>query len=90
MLDQISGCLKKIAWIVLGSGAVTQLFGIIESVLLNKIYPLEQLFASDAIEKIEVTNVMDFTFVFIFGILMLLSYIFAYGQTLQKEADETL
>ena len=88
--EENPGCLRKIAWITLGVGAVTQIAGIIEHVLLTKIYPLEQILTSEAIEKIEVMNVVDFTFVFIFGMLMLLSYIFAYGQTLQKEADETL
>ena len=83
-------CFKKIAWVVLGSGAAVQIIGLIERVLLTKIYPMEQIFASEAIEKIEYVNTVDFTFVLVFGILMLLSYIFAYGQTLQKESDETL
>ena len=75
---------------VLGCGALVQVVGVIERVLLVKIYPLEQILVSDAIEKIEYVNVVDFTFVIIFAILMLLSYIFAYGQTLQRESDETL
>ena len=87
---EIPACLQKIAWVVLGCGALVQVVGVIESVLLVKIYPLEQILVSDAIEKIEYVNVVDFTFVIIFAILMLLSYIFAYGQTLQRESDETL
>ena len=88
--EEIPVSLRKIAWVVLGSGVVVQIAGIIERVLLTKIYPMEQIFASDAIEKIVYVNMVDFTFVLIFGILMLLSYIFAYGRTLQKESDETL
>lgn len=88
--EEIPVSLKKIAWVVLVSGAVIQVVGLVERVLLTKIYPIEQILASDAIERIEFVNVVDFTFVLIFGILMLLSYVFAYGQTLQKESDETL
>jgi hypothetical protein len=33
---------------------------------------------------------MDYTFVLVFFVLMLLSYVFSYGVHLQKESDETL
>jgi hypothetical protein len=82
--------LKKIAWIVLLVGAVTQISAVVERILLTKVYPMEEIFASASIEKIEYAYTMDFGFVLVFAILMFLSYIFDYGQKLQQESDETL
>jgi len=44
----------------------------------------------DAVEKLEYVFTVDFGFVAVFCVLMLLSYIFTYGQALQRESDETL
>ena len=82
--------LKKIAWIVLVGGAVTQVVGIIERIVLMKACPAEQIVNMDVISKLEYTFTIDFTFVLAFCIVMFLSYIFSYGQILQKESDETL
>lgn len=82
--------LKKIAWIVLAGGAVTQVVGIVERIILMKACPAEQIVNMDVISKLEYTFTIDFTFVLAFCIVMFLSYIFSYGQILQKESDETL
>lgn len=82
--------LKKIAWIVLAGGAVTQVVGIIERIVLMKACPAEKIVNMDVISKLEYTFTIDFTFVLAFCIVMFLSYIFSYGQILQKESDETL
>lgn len=82
--------LKKLAWTVLIVGAITQIAGIIERIILVKAYPIEQFFSSSAIAKIEYSYAIDFNFVFLASILLFLSHIFAYGQELQKESDETL
>ena len=82
--------LQKLAWTVLIVGAITQIAGIIERVILTKAYPIEQILSSSAIAKIEYSYTIDFNFIFITCILLFLSHIFAYGQELQKESDETL
>ena len=82
--------LQKLAWTVLIVGAITQIAGIIERIILVKAYPIEQFFSSSAIAKIEYSYAIDFNFVFLASILLFLSHIFAYGQELQKESDETL
>jgi len=82
--------LRKIAWIVLIGGSVSQIIGIVENVILSRACPIDQLIVPDAITKLEYTFTMDFGFVLIFMILMFLSYIFSYGQILQQESDETL
>lgn len=84
------GTLRKIAWVLLAGGLVSQILGIVERAIMIKAYPMEAVFASEAIEKLEYVFTMDFDFVLLFGAVMLLSCIFSYGQALQKESDETL
>ena len=83
-------CLRKTAWLSLIGGALIQICGIVERMLMTRIYPVDAIFASDAIARVEYSYSMDFSFVLIFCVLMFLSYIFAYGRHLQQESDETL
>ena len=78
--------LQKIAWIVLICGGVSQIMKLAESLIMTKAFPLEQIISSDAVSRIEYAFSMDFGFVVFFFILMFLSYIFSYGQMLQKES----
>ena len=82
--------IRRIAWAALISGGIVQLLGIVERVIITKAYPMDAVFASDAVEKLEYVFTVDFGFVAVFCVLMLLSYIFTYGQALQRESDETL
>lgn len=82
--------LRKIAWVVLIGGALIQIMGMIEGSVLILAYPMEEIFSSAAISRVEFAFTMDLNFVLVFCILMLLSYVFAYGQQLQQESDETL
>jgi hypothetical protein len=77
-------------WVVLGGGIIIQILGIVERFIATKAYPMDLVFASDAIDKWEFAFTMDYTFVLVFFVLMLLSYVFSYGVQLQKESDETL
>ena len=82
--------LKNIAWITLVGGCVLNAVFFIASLLLTQAYPMEQIFSSPAIEKVEFAYTADFNFIFVFSGIMFLSYIFDYGQKLQRESDETL
>lgn len=86
----VPGTLKNAAWVVLGGGIIIQILGIVERFVATKAYPMDLVFASDAIDKWEFAFTMDYTFVLVFFVLMLLSYVFSYGVQLQKESDETL
>lgn len=88
--ENIPNHLKKIAWMVLGGGLLTQIIGIVERIILLQGFPMEQIISMDAVAKIEYTFVFDFSFVIVFGVIMFLSYIFTYGRDLQRESDETL
>ena len=86
----ISHYLKKVGWAVLGGGFLSELVGIAARVLLTRAYSIGELFTSAAISKTEFVFTMSFDFVLIACVIFFLSYIFAYGQALQQESDETL
>ena len=82
--------LRKVAWAILAGGAAATLLGLVGHVILTRAYPMEQIFASEAVTKLEYVFTMDFSFVATACIVFLLSYIFSYGQALQRQSDETL
>lgn len=86
----ISRNLKKAGWAVLAGGLLTEITGVAARALLVKAYPMNQIFSAEAVTKTEFMSVINLDFVIITCILFFLSYIFAYGQALQKESDETL
>ena len=87
---QVPEKLRKLAWVVLGCGALIQIAGIVESALLVYAYDLNNVVNPLYISKVEFDYSVDFGFVLVFAIIMFLSYIFSYGQQLQQESDETL
>lgn len=82
--------LRRIAWLSLASGLLVQLVSVAERICFAKAFPLEQIVSPEAVSRIEYFNVIDLNFVWVFFIILFLSYIFRYGQMLQQEADETL
>lgn len=87
---EVSLGLRKLAWITLVGGGLVQLLGIGSRVLLVKTLPMDVIFSSPAIESVEYVFTMDFGFVWMFCIMLLLARIFEYGRQLQQESDETL
>ena len=82
--------LRKLAWVILAGGGLIQLLGILGRVWLVKSLPMDVIFSSPAIESVEYVFTLDFGFVWMFFVVLLLSRIFEYGQVLQQESDETL
>ena len=82
--------LRKLAWVILIGGGVIQAVSTVGSMLLAKNLPMDVIFSSPAIESVEYVFTMDFGFVWMFVVVMLLARIFEYGQQLQLESDETL
>ena len=82
--------LRKIAWVVLGGGLYSEVLKIAEHLLMIRAYPMEKIFNSEAIYSMSHTIDVDLGFVLVAAAFFLLSYIFSYGQTLQRESDETL
>ena len=88
--ENIPADMRRIAWLSLGSGLLTQLVAVAGHVCFAKAFPLDQIVSPEAVTKIEYINMMDLSFVWVFFIILFLSYIFQYGQALQRDADETL
>lgn len=88
--SDVPAVIRKTAFAALICGGTAQALGMVERFIITKAYPMDAVFAADAVSKLEYAVTMDFGFVAVFCGLMLLSYIFAYGQALQRESDETL
>ena len=87
---EVSAGLRKLAWVSLAGGGLIQVLGIVGRILLVKNLPMDVIFSSPAIESVEYVFMMDFGFVLMFCVMILLARIFEYGQRLQQLSDETL
>jgi len=88
--NTVSINLKKLANYVCSLGIGINLKEIIGNILMVKAYDLNLLLLSEKISHVEFMFVFDFSFLVVYGVLLLLSYIFRYGEELQQLSDETL
>ena len=88
--NTVSVQLGKIAKYVCALGIFMNLEKIISNILLVKAYDLHLLLLSEKVSHVEFMFVFDFSFLVVYGILLLLSYIFRYGEELQQLSDETI
>lgn len=82
--------LKKLGWLTIASGIVSNAGKLVISGNLLSGYDLGELFLSDKITRVSTSYSFDLTFVIYAVILFLLSYVFQYGGELQQLSDETL
>ncbi len=88
--NTVSVHLSKIARYVCSLGIALNLQIIISNILLVKAFDLHLLLLSEKIPHADFHFTFDLSFLFIAGILLLLSYVFQYGEQLQQLSDETL
>lgn len=81
---------RKLGILTLVGGLVSELFKWGQQLLLLKVYPLDEIFASPAITGMQINFILDPGFILISLVFFLLSWIFSYGSELQKQSDETL
>lgn len=86
----VSGNLKKLAVHTCIIGVALNVQDILANTLTVLAYDLANVIVNDQITHISITNVFDLSFLFIAGILLLLSYVFRYGEELQNLSDETV
>ena len=86
----VSDKLKKLSFITLIGGGVLSVAKLVGEIVLCKMYDLESIFLNENIISCTAELNLDMTFLLAFGVLYLLSYIFRYGEELQKQSDETL
>lgn len=82
--------MRKIAWAILIGGGINEILKLIEQVFVIKALPMDRLFSAEAVASKEYMFEIDGGFVILFFVILFLSYIFSYGQSLQQEADETI
>ena len=86
----ISAKIRKLAWTVLIGGGVAEMGGVLAEVFETRAYHLERLLNMDRIASVAYHFDVDLWFLAVALVLFFLTFIFRYGEELQREADETL
>ena len=85
-----SSSLRRLALLSLVIGVVLNISEIASRLLTEHIYSLTELLVSEKIAAVSVGGKLKLSYLVVSGILLLLSYVFRYGQELQQLSDETL
>lgn len=89
--ESVSLSIRKLGTLVFWGGLISQIGVFVTDTLLVRNYVnLMDLFKEGVVKEVSVNYEFSLTFLFIAFILYLLSYVFEYGQELQRESDETL
>lgn len=86
----VSTNLKKLARLSINLGILGNIIILSEQILTVFVYDLPGLLVSDKITHVGGMFQVDLTFLIYWAILLLLSYVFRYGEELQQLSDETL
>lgn len=86
----VSKSLRKLAYVTLLFGFLDLILQGITNAIWCRTFDIPSLFAPDRVASCSLRVVGDAGFVGIFILLLLLSWIFKYGEGLQKLSDETL
>lgn len=86
----ISREIRKLAFASLAVGVIRNGTEFAETLGAARIFDLNRLLQNSQIRAVTVNSQFDMTFILAFFVLLLVSYIFRYGEELQKLSDETL
>ena len=86
----VSTNLKKLAKLSITIGILWNIIILTDQIMMVFVYGLPDLLICEKIPHITATFRVDLTFLIYWAILMLLSYVFRYGEQLQQLSDETL
>ena len=86
----VSTNLKKLAKLSINLGILYNIITLSEQIMTVFVYDLPGLLISEKISHVGGMFHLDLTFVVYWAVLLLLSYIFRYGEELQQLSDETL
>lgn len=86
----VSTNLKKLARLSINLGIFYNMIILSEQIMSVFVYDLPSLLISDKITHVGGMFQVDLTFLIYWAILLLLSYVFRYGEELQQLSDETL
>ncbi len=88
--EGVSSKLRQLGWMTLIGGAVIEVGGILSSFLQIRSYDLPAIFSNHLIDHFSFDYSIDLWFLIIALVIFFLSFVFRYGEGLQKESDETL
>ncbi|MBR5345045.1 MAG: DUF2975 domain-containing protein [Clostridia bacterium] len=88
--EGISAKIRKLAWTVLIGGGIAEISAKVATVFETRAYHIEKLLDDSVVKSISYDYKISLWFVVAALILFFLSYIFRYGEELQRESDETL
>ncbi len=88
--NEVSRSLKTAAKYVFAMGIVGNVGILVEDAIFPLVYGLPSLLISDTITHVTVRYQMELNFLIFAAVLLLLSYVFRYGESLQQLSDETL
>ena len=86
----VSTNLRKLAKLSVFLGILCNIVILAEQFILVFSYDLRGMLLSDKIPAVDFNFEIDLSFLLSWGILMLLSYVFQYGEQLQQMSDETV
>ena len=86
----VSTNLKKLARLSINLGILANIIILSEQIITVFVYDLPGLLISEKITHVSGMFHVDLTFLIYWAILLLLSYVFRYGEQLQQLSDETL
>jgi len=86
----VSTNLRKLARLSINLGILYNIIILSEQIMTVFVYDLPGLLVSEKITHVGGMFTVDLTFVVYWAILLLLSYVFNYGEQLQQLSDETL
>ena len=86
----VSTNLKKLAKLSIVIGILYNIIVLSEQIMTVFVYDLPGLLISDKISHVGGMFQIDLTFIAYWAVLLLLSYVFRYGEELQQLSDETL
>ncbi len=86
----VSTNLKKLAKLSINLGILINIIKLFEQIMVVFVYDFPGLLISEKITHVGGMFSVDLTFLIYWAILLLLSYVFRYGEHLQQLSDETL
>lgn len=87
---QVSAALRKLALVTLAGILVSAVLGGTAAFAEIGMYDFRQLFAEGLVTGYTVEHTTEATWLLVPALLLLLSYVFRYGEELQRQSDETL
>lgn len=82
--------IRRLAFASLVIGIMQNIMGVAETLSMLHIFHLNTLLQDSQIQSVTANFRYDVSFIVVFFVLLLMSYIFHYGEELQKLSDETL